>query len=341
MKAISILSPGVMELVDVPTPKPGRDDVLLRVERVGFCGSDLNSFRGINPLVNYPRIPGHEIQARIVSIGENRNGSLREGQSVAVVPYTACGECPACSHGRPNACRFNQTLGVQRDGGLCEYLCVPADRVVADSQLGDAALALVEPLSVSAHAVERGKVADGEVALVLGCGMIGLGVIASAAHRGARVVGVDIDDAKLELAREAGAAHVINSATESLDSRLSELTAGNGPDVAFEAVGHPQTFGACIEHVRYAGRVVFVGYAKDAVPFATKWFILKELDMLGSRNATLADFDRVMKMLRRGTFPVDSVISKTVSLEDAAEAMREWDRNPSLLTKIHVRIGAA
>lgn len=336
MKAVTIISPGIMEEIEVAEPRPGHGEVLLQVERVGFCGTDLNSFRGANPLVTYPRIPGHEVQARVLTLGEGVDGPIKAGQPVTVIPYTHCGQCPSCSRGRVNACRYNQTLGVQRDGALCEYLCVPADRILADPELTDVALALVEPLSVGAHAVDRGRVGENDVVMVIGCGMIGLGAIAGAAHRGGRVIAVDIDDAKLDLARAAGAAHVINSSRESLDTRLSELTAGDGPDVAIEAVGHPQTFNACVEQVRYAGRVVYIGYAKEPVAFATKWFILKELDILGSRNATRADFERVMKMLRQGVYPVEATITRTVPLEGAVEAMRAWDRNPSLVTKIHV-----
>lgn len=336
MKAVSILSPRVMELVDIPEPKPSHNEVLLRVERVGFCGSDLSTFRGANPLVSYPRIPGHEVQASVVSLGERVPRDLKVGQAVTVLPYISCGECPACSRGRVNACRFNQTLGVQRDGALCEYIVVPGDKLLFADKLDAAALALVEPLAVGVHAVERGKVEADETVLVVGCGMIGLSVIAAASERGARVIGVDIDDAKLEIARLAGALFTINTATESLDARISELTAGDGADVVFEAVGHPQTFAACVEHARYGGRVVYIGYAREPVPIATKWYMLKELDVFGSRNATRADFDRAIRILAGGNYPAKQTITKTVPLEGAIDAMQQWDRNPSLITRIHV-----
>jgi 2-desacetyl-2-hydroxyethyl bacteriochlorophyllide A dehydrogenase len=338
MKAVSILAPRMMEVVEIPEPKPAHNEVLLRVGRVGFCGSDLSTFRGANPLVSYPRIPGHEIQASVVALGEQVESDIKTGQVVTVLPYSNCGECPACSRGRVNACRFNQTLGVQRDGSLCEYITVPAEKLVVADKLGKGALALVEPLAVGVHAVERGRVEANETVLVVGCGMIGLSVIAAAYERGARVIGVDIDDAKLEIARLAGALFTINTASESLDARISELTAGDGPDVAFEAVGHPQTFATCIEHVRYGGRVVYIGYAREPVPIATKWYMLKELDVFGSRNATRADFERAIRILASGNYPVEQTITKTVPLEGAIDAMQQWDRNPSTVTKIHVNL---
>lgn len=338
MKAVSILSPRSASIVEVPEPKPAHNEVLLRVERLGFCGTDLSIFRGANPLVTYPRIPGHEVQGSIIALGEKVERTLRLGESVTVMPYSNCGECPACSRSRPNACRYNQTLGVQRDGALCEYLAVPADKIITSEKLSKPALALVEPLAVGVHAVERGRVHADDTVLVMGCGMIGLSVIAAAHEHGARVIAVDIDDAKLDLARLAGALFTVNTATESLDARLTEFTAGDGPDVAFEAVGHPQTFAACVEQVRYGGRVVFIGYAKEPVPIATKWYILKELDVLGARNATRTDFDRAVKLLTRNQYPVQQTITKTVSLEGAVDALEEWDRNPAAITKIHVNV---
>lgn len=173
-------------------------------------------------------------------------------------------------------------------------------------------MALVEPLTVGFHAVARGEVTASDTVVVFGCGVIGLGVIAGASARKSRVIAVDIDDAKLALAKRCGATETINSLSESLHKRLQDLTNGEGPSVMIEAVGLPAIFKACVEEVCFAGRVVYIGYAKDAVDYITKYFVMKELDIRGSRNAMPEDFKAVIAHLESGIFPSDAVITKTV-----------------------------
>jgi 2-desacetyl-2-hydroxyethyl bacteriochlorophyllide A dehydrogenase len=336
MRALWIDGPGRVRLGEVAESEPGPGELLLRIRTVGFCGSDLNTFRGRNPLVSYPRIPGHEIAATIEGVGAGVPDSFREGLDVTVVPYTACGRCPACRRGRVNACRDNQTLGVQRDGALRERIVVPWEKVVCVERLSLRELALVEPLSVGARAIDRARVEAGEVVAVLGCGAVGLGAVAAAAARGATVVAVDVDDRKLEIARKAGAAHVIDSATSSLTEQLRELTSGDGPAVVVEAVGLPETFVAAVSEVAFAGRVVYIGYAGAPVTYDTAQFVKKELDILGSRNATLEDFRAVIRMLERGAFPVNDAVTRVVPFEEAGEALRAWAADPRAVTRIHV-----
>jgi threonine dehydrogenase-like Zn-dependent dehydrogenase len=173
MIAIEITKPGEMKVVERERPRPGKEDVLLKMKYVGFCGSDLSTFLGKNPMVEYPRIPGHEISAVIEEAGEDVPASFKPGQSVTVVPYTSCGRCTSCKQKRFNACRYNQTLGVQRDGAMAEYLAVPWQKVLADDDLTAVQLALVEPMTVGFHAVDNGQVTDLDTVLVFGCGMIG------------------------------------------------------------------------------------------------------------------------------------------------------------------------
>ncbi len=337
MKAFVITEAGKTDIVEIEKPKPGAGDVLLRVHIVGFCGSDLNTFRGRNPMVTYPRISGHEIAATIEEVGTDVPDSLKPGMTATVAPYTSCGECASCRRGRPNACQSNQTMGVQRDGAMTEYVVAPWQKVYASEKLSLRELALVEPLTIGFHAVNRGDVAEGDVCAVFGCGGIGLGAIAAASYRGAQVIAIDVDDAKLALGRKAGAAHVINSASESLHDRLQELSGGRGPDVMIEAVGLPATYRAAVEEVAFTGRVVCIGYAKKPVEFETKLFVQKELDIRGSRNA-LGEFADVIEMLEAGRFPVDDVISKVVPLDEAGEALRVWDADPAAFTKILVSL---
>ncbi len=340
MKALEITSAGEVRFAELPMPRPAPGQVLLRVRSVGYCGSDLNTFRGLNPLVTYPRIPGHEIAATIAEVGSDVGEPWSVGQSVLVFPYTECGKCSSCLAGRPNCCRYNQTLGVQRDGAMAEFLAIGADKLISAAGLSFSELALVEPLTVGFHAAARGEVSGSDSVAVFGAGAIGLGAIAGAAFRGASVIAIDIDDAKLELAGQCGASHVVNSKNTSIHDRLLELTDGHGPSVVIEAVGLPETFLAAVDEVAFAGRVVYIGYAKAAVAYDTKLFVMKELDIRGSRNALRSDFDHVIQMLTAGGFPTQRVISHRAPLEQAGEMLAQWGQNPQAFTKIQIEFPA-
>ena len=278
MRALVLKEPGQAEVMPVPEPVVTPSSLLLKVRMVGFCGSDLNSFRGRNPLVSFPRIPGHEVSATIVETN-SANPALASGTDVTLSPYTSCGKCASCRRGRPNACQFNETLGVQRDGAATEYIVVPSERIYP-AKLTLKELCLVEPLTVGFHAVARGRVTADDTVAILGCGGVGLGAVAASGFRGAKTIGVDMDDEKLNTARAAGATHSINTARENLHQRLAELTDGRGPDVVIEAIGLPLTFRAAVEEVAFTGRVVYIGYAKEPVSYETRLFVQKELDIL-------------------------------------------------------------
>jgi 2-desacetyl-2-hydroxyethyl bacteriochlorophyllide A dehydrogenase len=336
MKAIELTSPGVVRVVDRPEPVAGDGEVLLRIRRVGYCGTDLSSYRGVNPLVSYPRVPGHEIGATIERLGSGVGEAWRVGQNVLVIPYKNCGTCSSCRAGRPNCCSHNETLGVQREGAMTELIAVPAEKLIASDRLSWKELALVEPLTIGFHAAGRGRVTAGDTVAVLGCGAIGLGVVAGCTFHGARVIAVDVDDKKLALAKRCGARHVINSATADVHGELRALTEGQGPHVVIEAVGLPATFRLAVEEVCFAGRVVYLGYSKKPVEYDSTQFVLKEIDILGSRNALPGDFAGVVGMLERGGFPVDEVVTHTVRIDEAADAFRQWSEDPASVTKIHV-----
>ena len=337
MKAFFITAPGEWRIGEIGIPKPGPEQVLLRTRVVGMCGSDLNTFRGYNPMVTYPRIPGHEIAATVEAVGSDVPSEFRPGVDVTVSPYTNCGTCAACRRGRSNACESNQTLGVQRDGAMTSYFVAPWRKLFASGGLSLRELSVVEPLSVGFHACARGRVTSSDTVLVLGCGTVGLGAIAAATFAGAKVIAADLDDAKLGLAREAGANQVIHSGRQQLPDFVRDLTNGFGPDVVIEAIGSPETFRMAVEVVAFTGRVVYVGYAKQPVTYETKLFVQKELDILGSRNA-LNEFPTVIAMLQQGRFPVEKIISMTTSLEGAGQALSDWSGNPQSFTKILVEV---
>lgn len=335
MRALIIRKPGDAAIEEVAEPKLAPEDVLLRVRMVGLCGSDLNSYRGRNPMVQFPRIPGHEIAATIVE-GNCSSLGLAPGTAVTMSPYTNCGKCASCLRGRPNACACNETLGVQRDGALTEYIAMPPEKLYA-AALTIKELCLVEPLTVGFHAVARGRVDSADTVAVFGCGGVGLGAIAASRYAGAKTIAIDVDDQKLQIATKVGALHTVNSSNDSLHQRLLDLTEGRGPDVIIEAVGHPQTFRAAVEEVAFAGRVVYIGYAKEPVAYETRLFVQKELDILGSRNALPADFRKVIKMLEEKQFPVEDAVGFIVSLEEAPAILEMWSKDPSKFTKIMVR----
>lgn len=337
MKAINILVEQQMAVVDVPEQTVGAGEVMVKIEYVGFCGSDLNTFLGRNPMVKLPVVPGHEIGAVIEEVGEGVPEILKKGMVVTVNPYTNCGKCASCRNGRVNACKDNETLGVQRNGAMRERLVLPWTKIIPATGLDTRVSALVEPMSVGFHAVSRAEVSDIDCVMVVGCGMVGLGAVVRASLRGATVIAVDIDDEKLELAKQMGATHTINSMTENVHDKLTTLTEGYGPDVVIEAVGSPATYRMAVEEVAFTGRVVYIGYAKTEVTFQTKLFVQKELDIRGSRNAMPSDFKAVINYLLRGTCPVDKLVSNEVGVDGAEAAMRQWAENPGKVFRVLVK----
>lgn len=337
MKTVEITGKGKVTTIDIPMPelKPGH--VLLKTAYVGFCGSDLNTFRNLNPLAKLPLIPGHEIGAIIEAVAEGVPSSLQPGMNATINPYSNCGTCSSCKNNRPNVCEFNQTMGVQKDGGMTEYLVVPWEKVIADPEISVRDFALVEPMSVGFHAVSRAMVSKTDTVMVFGCGMIGVGAIVGASLRGAIVIAVDIDDHKLELAKRLGAKDTINSGTEDLHERTQALTNNHGADVIIEAVGRPETYSAAISEVTFTGRVVFIGYAKEKIAFDTSYFVKKELDIRGSRNAMPADFKAVMEFLKQGTFPIEELISGIYEPEEAQKALDKWAANPGEVFRILIK----
>lgn len=337
MKAIVIEAQGRSILSKVDPPHLGPQDLRVKVAFVGLCGSDLNTFRGLNPLVSFPRIPGHEVCGVISEVGCEVKG-IAVGARVIVWPYSACGSCPSCRSGRANACQYNQTLGVQRDGALQEEIVVPHHAVMVEDSLPFPLPALVEPLSVGFHAARRGQVRAADRVLVLGCGMIGLGAIIAAAAKGAEVIAVDPIAGKERIARAMGAQHFITATGDDLLSKIKDLTSGEGASLVIEAVGLPETFRAAVELAAFCGRVVYVGYCKAPVSYDTKVFNLKELDILGSRNAQPQDFHAVIAALQQMGPAAEQLITRTIPMAEAAGALPFWQAHPNDVLKLIVAL---
>ena len=228
-------------------------------------------------------------------------------------------------------------MGVRRPGAITRYITVPWQVLFPSENLSLSELALVEPLTVGFHAVNRGRICAGEKVAVIGCGIVGMGAVAASVERDAEVIAVDIDDSKMDIARKAGVAHTINTSKADLHEVLSEITNGEGPDVIIEAVGNAQTYRAAVNEVAYTGRVVYIGYAKKPVEYETGMFVRKEIEIYGSRNCEKdVDFPAAIAYLEKGRFPVNDVISRVVNLDEAGKALAEWSENPGPVTKILV-----
>ena len=337
MKTLHIKTTKTITIEDEPKPvaKPG--ELLLKMHYVGFCGSDLNTWLGRNTMAKANVIPGHEIGATIAAVGEGCPDAFKEGMVVTVNPYTNCGTCPSCRNLRANACQHNETLGVQRDGAMREYMCIPWQKAIKVDGISLRDAALIEPMSVGFHAVSRAQVTDNDIVVVLGCGMVGLGAVVRCVQRGATVIAVDLSQEKLDIAQSLGAKFGINSKVDDILAKVMEITGGMGADVVIEAVGSPITYVNAIDAVCFTGRVVCIGYAKSDVAFQTKYFVQKELDIRGSRNAMPDDFRAVIRYLQGSKIPMDRLVSGVIAPEEAQGAMEKWSADTGSVFRILVK----
>lgn len=238
MKAIVIDKPYEVEIRDVPMPTVGEGEALLRVLYVGICGADVASYTGNQPFTTYPRIPGHEFSAEIIEIPENDKG-LKKGDVVTCNPYFNCGKCYSCERGHVNCCTDNRTMGVQRDGAFCEYISMPVERIYPGMGLTAKELALIEPFSISRHAISRSVIHQTDSVLIVGAGPIGLFALLAAKQFAGKIAVADVLNNRLNLAMSYGADGVVNTATEDIAKFTEEFTDGRGFDVCIEACGRP------------------------------------------------------------------------------------------------------
>ncbi len=319
---------------DLSLTSVGPEYVVIKTEYVGLCGSDINTYKGLNPLVSLPRIPGHEISGTIVKLGAQVPDSYQTGQAVTLLPYTSCGHCRSCQKGRVNACQSNKTLGVQQDGALATYYSVHFSKLLTSPKLTLKQLALVEPLAVGFHAVNRAHLDEGDIAVVFGCGAIGMGAIAALTSKGIKTIAVDLSDYKLDVARKLGAKHLINPSSEDVLEMIQSYTKDAGVDLAIEAVGLPLTFRQCIDVACFGGQVVYIGYAKEEVCYDSKFFNLKELTIMGSRNATIQDMQDVARHMENHPHMDELLISKIFPFDLADQAFSYWNKYPQETLKI-------
>lgn len=338
MKAVQITKPGEIKLIDEAMPKPGAGEALLQVLYCGICGADVASYTGNQPFTTYPRIPGHEFSARIVEIPQNDRG-LKAGDVVTCNPYFNCGKCYACKRGIVNACHDNQTMGVQRDGSFREYITMPVERIIDGKGLSAKELALIEPFSISCHALSRAEVKKGDNLLIMGAGPIGLFALMKAKTMGARVLIADMLPSRLALAAEYGADRTVNVREEGLHAVCTEFTSENGFDVCVEACGAPETFLNCIDEAAHGANIILIGNGKRETTFVHSVILKKELNIFGSRNAFTRDFEELIDLVSAGKADVLKMISGIYEKENAAEAFEALAHNDGSLAKLLIKFG--
>ena len=338
MKAIVIDKPYEVEIRDVPMPTVGEGEALLRVLYVGICGADVASYTGNQPFTTYPRIPGHEFSAEIIEIPENDKG-LKKGDVVTCNPYFNCGKCYSCERGHVNCCTDNRTMGVQRDGAFCEYISMPVERIYPGMGLTAQELALIEPFSISRHAISRAVIHQTDSVLIVGAGPIGLFALLAAKQFAGKIAVADVLNNRLDLAMSYGADGVVNTATEDIAKFTEEFTDGRGFDVCIEACGRPETFLMCIDEAAYAANIILIGNGKRETTFLHSIILKKELNIFGSRNAMKQDFLDNIELAASGKVDVMKMVSGVYEMDKAADAFDALAHNRGDLAKLLIRIG--
>lgn len=299
-------------------PIPGEDEALIKIKSVGICGTDIHAWGGNQPFFSYPRVLGHEICGEIAGLGKNIS-HLKMGQQVAVIPYVACQQCPACNSGRTNCCEKISVIGVHQDGGFSEYLSVPATNLLAADGIDPQAAALIEPYAISAHAVRRAAIAPGEQVLVVGAGPIGLGAAAIANADGAQVVVADTSPARREHVTSRLELPVIDPSADDFDAQLREQFGGSLALKVIDATGNPHAMNNSVNLIRHGGSIVFVGLFKGDLQFSDPEFHKKETTMMGSRNATPEDFAKVGQLMAEGKLTADMMLTHRYPFTTLAE----------------------
>jgi len=328
MKALEMTKPGEFTFRELPVPRPVNDEILCKVLSVGICGSDIHAFEGKQPFFSYPRIVGHELAVQIAEIpsaAKSSAGNLKEGDIVSVLPYLSCGKCIACRAGRTNCCTSLKVLGVHIDGGMREYICIPASYAVPAGRVKQSCIALVECFSIGFHGVRRANPRKGDTALVVGAGPIGIGVIHGLKERGVNVIAIDVNYRRLAYAREtAKADYVINALCEDPVKILDEMTGGEKAPFVMDATGNAKQMMKAFDYVSAGGTIVYVGLVQDEISFRDPVLHAKEITLMGSRNAAREDFTNVIAGMESGRVNTDGFITHTSSLDDTPANFASW-----------------
>ncbi|AXP80032.1 Putative L-galactonate oxidoreductase [Mariniflexile rhizosphaerae] len=321
MKYIVCEEPNKFTLKEKEIPIRENNQALIKVHRVGICGTDLHAYAGNQAFFTYPRILGHELAAEILEIEENAQ-NLKVGDKVIIMPYVSCGTCLACRQGKTNCCSNIRVLGVHADGGMQEQFAVRTDLLIPANHLSYEEMAIVEPLAIGAHAIRRANVLKGETIAVVGCGPIGIGLMKLAQIKGAEVIALDVDEARLEFVKnEIGLKHVVK-VSETAVEEISKITQGDMATAVFDCTGNKRALEGGITYMSHGGRYVLVGLSKGELVFSHPAIHAKESTIMCSRNATLEDFDFVIQNLDK--FPTKAFVTHQVHFTEMIENFDSW-----------------
>lgn len=323
MKTLVCTTPGTFEYGSAEKPALTPGNAIIKIKRIGICGTDLHAFEGTQPFFNYPRILGHELAGDLVEIAENTDFQI--GESVTFIPYFNCGTCIACRSGKENCCTDIQVCGVHVDGGMREYLSVPAKSLIHGEGLSYDELALVEPLAIGAHGVRRAAVQPGEFVLVIGAGPIGLGTMEFARIAGAKVIALDINDARLAFCKDKlQVPYVINALAPDVLEQLKEITGGDMPTVVIDATGNLKAINNAFQYMAHGARFVLIGLQKEEIVFSHPEFHKREATLMSSRNATRADFEHVIACMKQKLVEPTTYITHRVLFDQVKDQFESW-----------------
>lgn len=336
MKSVACTKPGQLETREVSRPQRGDGEVRVKIRRVGICGTDFHIFEGKHPFLAYPRVMGHELAAEVVETGPDSAFSV--GEHVIINPYLSCGECRACRTGKPNCCTAIAVLGVHRDGGMCEEICLPEQNLVRSEGLSLDACATVEFLAIGAHAVRRGGIGPADRVLVTGAGPIGLGAAIFARLAGAEVSILDLDSARLEEACRIASGCQPILAGAGAEAEVTRITGGEGFDAVFDATGNLASIQAGFARVAHGGRYILVSVVNETVAFSDPEFHKREMSLIGSRNATSEDFRTVIAALKAENISLDRIITHRTDFERVTDDLPRWATNKDGLIKAMITL---
>ena len=323
MKTLICTTPGTLEYKTGEKPGLQKGHAIIKVKRIGICGTDLHAFEGTQPYFEYPRVLGHELSGELVEFDDAPG--FTQGEQVTFIPYFNCGICIACRSGKPNCCVSIKVSGVHADGGMVQYLSVPSYSLVHGEGLSYDELALVEPLAIGAHGVGRAGIKTGEFVLVIGAGPIGLGVIEFARIAGAQVIAMDVNEARLDFCRQhLKVAHTINPITSDVPEQLKGITNGDMPTVVIDATGNQKAINNAFQYMAHGARFVLIGLQKGEISFSHPEFHKREATLMSSRNATRHDFEHVIACLKKGLIDPKTYITHRVGFNDVKRDFESW-----------------
>lgn len=324
MRALRCDEPGRLSIIERPEPQPAPGEALIRIRRVGICGTDYHIFHGNQPYLAYPRIIGHELGGEVIEAPAD--SGLRPGQIVAIEPYIHCGQCRACRRGLTNCCQRLEVLGVHREGGACDLISVPAGNVVPADGLRVEDAAMVEFLAIGAHGIRRAALRPEDRVLIVGAGPIGIAAAIFARAAGAEVTVLDLNDARLAFCRTEVGVDAALMPSADLEARLAEATQGEFFDVVVDATGSPAAMQTGFRYVGHGGRYVLLSIVRADITFNDPEFHKRETTLLASRNATRQDFETVLAAMRSGRVPLAALASHGAPIEDAPSRIPLWSR---------------